>query len=94
MLTVTEPALHRLSRRLARRKAAEGMALRFVRREGGWKLCVDHESAGDTTFTHEGKKVLLLDEDVAKAMADLTLDSRPESKKLGLKLYRDPPRED
>jgi hypothetical protein len=64
MLTVTKTALDRLSHRLARKEAADGVALRFTRREGGWTLCLDHESAGDTAFTHDGRKVLLLDEAV------------------------------
>lgn len=94
MLTVTKTALDRLSRRLARREAAEGMALRFTRREGGWTLRLDHESAGDTAFTHDGRKVLLLDEAVSKAMADMTLDTRGGDQQSRLRLYRNDRRED
>ncbi len=88
MLTVTKTALGRLSNRLARKKAAQGMALRFTRREGGWTLRLDHESADDTAFTHDGRKVLLLDEAVSKALANTTLDVRKSDPKSGLRLYR------
>ncbi|HUT14112.1 MAG TPA: hypothetical protein VMY42_26725 [Thermoguttaceae bacterium] len=88
MLTVTKPALDRLSRRLVRKEAADGMALRFTRRDGGWTLRLDQESAGDTAFTHDGRKVLLLDEVVSKAMENMTLDIRKSAQRSGLRLYR------
>jgi hypothetical protein len=88
MLAVTKPALERLSRRLARKGAADGMALRFKRREGGWTLCIDHESPGDTAFSHNGRAVLLLDADVSKAMAEMTLDVRKRGERSRLKLVR------
>jgi Fe-S cluster assembly iron-binding protein IscA len=73
MLTVTESALDRMSRRLARKEAADGVALRFTRREGGWKLRLDQESAGDTAFTRDGRTVLVLDKAASEAMANMTL---------------------
>lgn len=88
MLTITKPALDQLSHRLERKRADEDMALRFTRREGGWTLRLDRESAGDTAFTHDGRKVLLLNEDVSKAMADMTLDIRRGGQRSGLWLYR------
>ena len=94
MLTITKTALNRLSHRLIRKKAAEGMAMRFTRRAGGWKLRLDRECAGDTTFTHDGRSVLLLDEVVSKAMANMTLDIRMSGQKSGLKLYRNKHRRD
>ena len=94
MLTVTKPALVRLSRRLDRKDAAEGMALRFKRRDGGWELMLDHESDGDTAFAHDGRKVLLLDDGVAKSMANLTLDAKRIGRGSGLKLSRNEHRQD
>ena len=61
MFNVTEPALNRLSRQLARKEAAKDVALRFTRREGGWDLGPDQKRPGDVTFDHEGRNVLLLD---------------------------------
>jgi hypothetical protein len=74
MFTVTEAALDRLSQKLVRKKAADDMALRFMRRTGGWKLRLDRMRPADTMFTHGSRKVLLLDETVARAMSKLTLD--------------------
>lgn len=80
MLTVTRGARVRLSRKLAHRKATDDMAMRFVRREGGWKLSMDCARPADTAITHEGRIVLLLDEAVSQAMADMTLGiSRTEA---------------
>jgi hypothetical protein len=76
MLTVTTAALDRLSTKLARKKAGEGMALRFTRRPGGWRLRLDRADPADKTYTHEGRNVLLLDQDVSRAMASMTLDVR------------------
>jgi len=76
MLNVTKTALDRLSHRLARRKAAQDVALRFTRREGGWKLGPDQERPGDVTFAHDGRNVLLLDKTAAQAMTNMTLDVR------------------
>jgi len=76
MLTVTEGALDRLSRKLVHRNAADDVALRFTRKTGGWKLRPDRTRPADQTFTHEGKEVLVLDEAVSRAMTDMTLDVR------------------
>jgi Fe-S cluster assembly iron-binding protein IscA len=94
MLSITKPALHRLSRRLARKEAAEDMALRFTRREGGWTLRLDRESPGDTAFSHGGRKVLLLDEAVSKAMANMSLDVTKSGERSRLKLHRNTRRQD
>jgi hypothetical protein len=88
MLSVTKPALERLSRRLTRRGVAEGMALRFARQDGRWTLLLDRQSAGDTAFSHDGRTVLLLDEAVSEAMADMTLDAKMTGGRSRLKLHR------
>ena len=76
MLTVTPAARECLLSRLGRKKAADDVAIRFTRREGGWRLRLDRAGPDDTAFTHEGRNVLLLDEAVSKAMANLKLDAR------------------
>lgn len=76
MLNVTLGARVRLSRKLARRKATDDVAMRFTRREGGWRLHPDHARPADTAITHEGRIVLLLDDNVSQAMANRTLDIR------------------
>ena len=76
MLTITPGAGVRLLRKLARKGATDDLAMRFTRRTDGWRLRVDHARPADTAITHEGRTVLLLDEVVSRAMADMTLDVR------------------
>ena len=74
MFIVTKPALARLSHRLAKRDAADDVAMRFTRLKGRWKLGPDQTRPGDVTFAHDGRNVLLLDKSAAKAMTNMTLD--------------------
>jgi hypothetical protein len=76
MFTVTEAALDRLSWKLANRKAADEMAMRFAEKEGGWRLRLDHQGPDDTVFAHRGRNVLLVDKAVVRTMSDRTLDAR------------------
>jgi hypothetical protein len=88
MFNVTKPALARLSRRLDDTESDAKVALRFTRREGGWKLGPDQTRPGDVTFDHDGRNVLLLDAATAKAMTDLTLDVRKTDAGPRLRLRR------
>jgi hypothetical protein len=74
MLTVTEAARTRLSRRLIRKKAADDMAMRIVKKAKGWNLRMDRLRPADTAIAHEGRNLLLLDEAVLKATTNMTLD--------------------
>jgi len=76
MFTVTEAALDRLSKKLARKSPPNGMALRFTLGARGWRLRLGHAHPADTTFAHEGRKVLLLDAAVTQVMTNMTLDVR------------------
>jgi Fe-S cluster assembly iron-binding protein IscA len=78
MLTVTPAACERLTRKLVGKKAGEDQAMRFTRKPGGWKLSVDRAKPADTTITHEGKVVLLLDEAASQAMTNSTLDVKDD----------------
>lgn len=94
MLTVTKPALERLSLKLASKKAADDMALRIKRAKDRWRLRLTRARPDDAAFTHEGRKVLLLDEAVSQAMTTLTLDVRQTETGPRLKLRRSTKRED
>ena len=74
MFTVTEAARGRLLSKLVGRKAAEGEAFRFTRKKGGWKLRLDLPQPNDTKLVHEGRNVLLLNDDITQTMTKLTLD--------------------
>jgi hypothetical protein len=88
MLNVSKPALNRLSRRLAHDEADDDVALRFTRREGGWKLGPDQARPGDVTFAYDGRNVLLLDASAAEALANMTLDVRKTDTGPRLRLRR------
>ncbi len=88
MLTVTVAARDCLLAKLGRRKAADDVAMRFTRKKHGWRLRPDRTSPNDTAFTHQGRNVLLLDEAVSKAMADMKLDVRATAAGPRLKLRR------
>ncbi len=88
MLTVTTPALDRLSDRLTTHDGVTDVAMRFTRREGGWTLGPDRPRPGDTSFMHNGRNVLVLDQAVSKGMADLILDVRHTDAGARLKLRR------
>ncbi len=88
MLTVTPAARECLLSRLGRKRAADDVAMRFMRREGGWRLRLDRAGPDDTAFAHEGRDVLLLDEAVSMAMTDMTLDVRATEAGPRLKLRR------
>ncbi len=94
MLTVTADALDRLSRKLARKKLTDGVALRFIRRTGGWRLCLDRVRPADTEFTHDGRRVLILDGAVSQAMTNMTLDVRSTDSGPRLKLHTAADRKD
>ena len=81
MLKVTEAARNRLLSKLATHKAADNEAYRFMRKKGGWKLRIDAAQPDDKKLAHNGRDVLLLDDDVLRKMTKLTLDvSTAESK--------------
>lgn len=88
MFEVTAAARDRLSRKLAQKEPTEGQALRFARKEGGWRLRLDRQRPDDMVFEHQGKKVLLLDAEVASAMDALTLDVRGADSGARLRLRR------
>ena len=88
MLTVTQAARECLLARLSRKKAADDVAMRFTRRKGGWRLRLDRAGPDDTAFTYEGRRVLLLNEVVSEAMANMKLDVRTTEAGPRLKLHR------
>jgi Fe-S cluster assembly iron-binding protein IscA len=78
MLTVTQTASERLSRKLTDAEVEDDTAVRVVRkRKGrGWAMRMDKERPSDVTFAHQGRTVLVLDEEVSQMLANKTLDVR------------------
>lgn len=74
MLTLTDAAGAHLSGLLGEVEAPDEAAVRIVLQDQGLALRLDQEQPGDKTFEHNGKKVLLLDEQVSNVLAEKTLD--------------------
>ncbi len=86
MLAVTQTARERLSEILA--PHPDDVAARIVRRKGRMKLRRSTQRPGDELFDHEGRTVLLLDEDVSAHLEHRTLDVRDSEDGPRLKLRR------
>ena len=74
MLTVTETASARLGELLG--KSPDGEVMRIVRLNRRARMRRDRVRPHDTTFSHKGRVVLVLDGSVATALAARTLDVR------------------
>ena len=87
MLTVTEAARTHLAQLLEQEGLPEEVAIRFVAEEQGLAMQPDSQRDGDTAFEHEGRIVLLLDEELAQSLANHTLDA--EGAELSLRAVQD-----
>ena len=74
MLTVTESAGAHLSTLLNEADAPEDVAVRFILDGQNLAMALDNEQPEDKTFDHEGKTILLLDNQISELLADKTLD--------------------
>jgi len=86
MLVLTEAAGDYLAKLLEETRAPREAAIRIVEERGDLKSRVDEPREGDETFNHSGRKVLVLDPKVSKALANSKLDI--EEAERGLKLTR------
>jgi Fe-S cluster assembly iron-binding protein IscA len=76
MLRITDAATAHLARVLASTEAEknEGDILRIIFEDNSLKLVTGKVERGDTTFKHEEATVLAVDEQVAAALSENTLD--------------------
>jgi Fe-S cluster assembly iron-binding protein IscA len=74
MLTLTEAAGAHLAELLDDRQCPEGVAVRFVCEEAGVSVVLDDQKPGDSTLEHEGRTVLILDENAAQHLDGETVD--------------------
>jgi hypothetical protein len=74
MVTVTDAAGAHLAQLLDKVKAQEDTVIRLVLDESDMVPKMDQARAGDTAFSYEGRRSLVLDALVVQAMADKTLD--------------------
>jgi Fe-S cluster assembly iron-binding protein IscA len=74
MLTMTPEAGTYLSGILEERKCPEDVAIRFLCEDQGIAMRLDNVQPGDASIEHDGRTVLLLDEQVATMLDEQTLD--------------------
>jgi Fe-S cluster assembly iron-binding protein IscA len=74
MLTVTDAAGSHLAQILKQEELPAEIAIRIIVEGGGLALRPDEKQPGDASFEHEGRTVLLLDEQVADLLSSDTLD--------------------
>ena len=77
MLTMTEAAGAHLVDLLGEAEVPEDVAIRFVIESEELTLRLDKEQPGDESFNHEGKTVLLVDEEMSTMLSGKTLDIEP-----------------
>lgn len=82
MLTVTEASSARLAQVPDQKGLPDEVAIRFASEGQDIALQRDGERAGDTTFQHEGRTVLLLDVQVSELLAEDALDREGAKLKL------------
>ena len=90
MLTVTEAARARLARKLARKNCAKNQALRFVRNDENarWSMQVDTIQSADVLYAHQGRTVLIIDEESAHRLRNRLLEVRETDEGPRLRLRR------
>jgi Fe-S cluster assembly iron-binding protein IscA len=74
MLNITRAASGYLNDVLDRVNAPVDSAVRIVVVPEGLKTTIDHERNGDQHFDHDGRKVLVLDQEAASELEGRTLD--------------------
>lgn len=75
-MTLTEAAAVQLDRVRTSANLPEETCLRIAEADGDFNLQWDQERPGDTALSHNGKKLLVIDSDVATHLDDKTLDAR------------------
>jgi len=79
MLTVTESALAELRRVGDARMLEPGRLLRLAvppvwTGQGDWGIVIDQRGAADVAYAHDGATVLVIEQEVANALANAVLD--------------------
>ena len=75
MLTVTDAARARLARKLRSKNPPANRALRFARNDGRptWGIHLDKIDNADVVYAHEGRTVLVVDEQASQMLNNKVL---------------------
>ncbi len=79
MLTVSHAKSDLLAQMLSNDESSDDAVFRLVVKNHEIKLEIGTVQPGDSTFTHDEKVVLVIDEEVSESVADITLDALVES---------------
>jgi hypothetical protein len=74
MFTVSEAAGAMLAQLLTSQKAPEDTAIRLVSEGAGIAMVPDTKGEGDTALDHEGRTILLLDDQMSALLTEVALD--------------------
>lgn len=74
MFSITETAGAHLAGLLEREEAPEDVVVRLEQSEDGLAIRLGNAHPGDSAFTHEGRTVLVLDDEICQELADSKLD--------------------
>jgi len=86
MLNVTDKAAAALHESLEASTSEESHALRLTRTAEGLALALDEQREGDQVVEHDDRTVLVIEEEISRALAGATLDATetPEGPRLVL----------
>jgi hypothetical protein len=74
MFNVTKAAVARVAQELDHLKASTDRVVRFFRQKGAMHLRLSEMNAGDQSFAHQGRVVLVVDSGLAEQLGQRTLD--------------------
>ena len=78
MFTVSHAASELLAQMLSNDESSDDAVFRLVVKNDEIGLEIDTVQPGDSTFTHDERIVLVIDEEVSESVADITLDALVE----------------
>ena len=87
MLTVTTQAKAYLSQLLDKSKHSDDHAIRLAQTGEGMQMSIDQQQPADVTYEHEGKTVLVVEQQVATALdqRELVVEESDQGKVLAIK---------
>ena len=74
MVTLTYTAAEHMAYTLSEHKVDDGVVLRIELRKGGVEIRPDEIRPGDATLDHNGKVVLVLDQQASRLLDNKTID--------------------
>lgn len=87
MLTVTTQAKAYLSQLLDKSKRSDDHAIRLAQTGEGMQMSIDEQQPADVAFEHDGKTVLVVEQQVAESLdqRELVVEDSDQGKVLAIK---------